>query len=412
MQCCVSFSPAWKWDDNRKVLVAKLTGKQSAELVIFTKPVEKAFRINPGSFRHRDRCIDQWRQLLADGTSIVTPEPIVQDAWRSIVVGNFMIAVGDRMHYSAGNAYDHLYEAECGDAVRSLMLFGHAADARKMLGPLLDFDRQATRFHVAGHKLQLLAHYYWVTRDKESLRETSSRWEPVDSFIRESRKTDNGLLPKDSYAGDINKQVYSLNSNADCWRGLRDMAAVLGDLGEKDRGRRAARRRPAQFRKAILDAVTKSERRDRRTFIPVALLAGEKPHDPLTATRTGQLLRPHHPLRARLRRVRPRRRARGVDHRLPAQPRRARDGDDPQHAAPGRVQQRAGRERALRAALQPHPAAPRRPRPRAGRLLRPARPGDDARTRSSAARGRGSCTATSSAGRSTCRPTAPATRRS
>ena len=36
------------------------------------------------------------------------------------------------MHYSAGNAYDHLYEAECGDAVRSLLLFGQIADARKM----------------------------------------------------------------------------------------------------------------------------------------------------------------------------------------------------------------------------------------------------------------------------------------
>ena len=90
---------------------------------------------------------------------------MVQNAWRALI-GNYTIAVGDRMHYSAGNAYDHLYEAECGDAVRSLLHFGHIDDARKMIGPLLDFDRKATRFHVAGHKLQLLAHYYWVTRDK------------------------------------------------------------------------------------------------------------------------------------------------------------------------------------------------------------------------------------------------------
>ena len=58
----------------------------------------------------------------------------------------------------------------------------------------------------------------------------------VIAFIRESRKTENGLLPKDRYAGDINEQVYSLNSNSACWRGLRDMAAVLEDVGEKDAG--------------------------------------------------------------------------------------------------------------------------------------------------------------------------------
>jgi hypothetical protein len=37
---------------------------------------------------------------------------------------------------------------------------------------------------------------------------------------------------------------------------------------------------------AILGAVTKSQDKDAK-FIPVSLLAGEKPHDPLTATRTG-----------------------------------------------------------------------------------------------------------------------------
>src|SRR5262249_32606024 len=95
----------------------------------------------------------------------------------------------------------------------------------------------------------------------------------------------NGLLPKDRYAGDINEQVYSLNSNAACWRGLRDMAAVLEDLGEKDKAAEL-RTEAAAFRKVILDAVTRSQDTTAK-FVPVALMAGEKPHDPLTATRTG-----------------------------------------------------------------------------------------------------------------------------
>ena len=96
-----------------------------------------------------------------------TPETIVNDAWRSTLIGIYMTAVDDRLHYSAGNAYAKLYEGECGDTLRSIMLFGHLDDAPAMLKPLLEFDRQDTRFHVAGHKLQLLAYFYWLTRDAE-----------------------------------------------------------------------------------------------------------------------------------------------------------------------------------------------------------------------------------------------------
>src|SRR5204863_2991441 len=172
----------------------------------------------------RKACVETWQDLLTHGTRLEIPEPVVQDAWRSLVVGNFLIASGDRMNYSAGNAYDHLYEAECGDAVRSLLLFGHAGDARRMVGPLLDFNREATRFHVAGHKLQLLAHYYWVTRDAAYLRAKEPVWAAVVDFVKKSRQAENGLLPPDRYAGDIAQNVVSLNSNANCWRGLRDMA--------------------------------------------------------------------------------------------------------------------------------------------------------------------------------------------
>jgi hypothetical protein len=191
------------------------------------------------------------------------------------------------MNYSAGNAYDHLYEAECGDAVRALMLYGYTDEARRMVGPLLEFNRQATRFHVAGHKLQLLAHYYWVTRDAEILREKEPVWQPVIDFIVASRRPENGLLPADNYAGDISQQVISLNSNANCWRGLRDMAAVLADLGEGERSGVLARE-ARSFRAAILDAVARSERRDAKPpFIPNALLGDEPAYETLTATRMG-----------------------------------------------------------------------------------------------------------------------------
>ncbi|HKB02950.1 MAG TPA: hypothetical protein VKD90_12065 [Gemmataceae bacterium] len=283
----VLFGPGWAWDatKTKTELTAKVGDGAEATLVVLTKPMEQPPKEFPAFGPEWEACIGTWRSLVARGSAFQVPEPVVQNAWRSLVIGNYLIAVGDRMHYSAGNAYDHLYEGECGDAVRSLMLFGQTADARKMVGPLIDFNRQATRFHVAGHKLQLLTHYYWVTRDKEYLRENRARWESVVAFIRESRKTDNGLLPKDRYAGDIAEQVYSLNSNAACWRGLRDMAAVLEDVGEKEKAA-DLRKEAAEFRQIILDAVARSQDKDAK-FIPMSLLANEKPHDPLTATRTG-----------------------------------------------------------------------------------------------------------------------------
>jgi hypothetical protein len=284
-QGLVHFGTGWTWSDKNE-LRAELKPGQVAELVIFTKPIGE-LKQPPTYADERRACVEVWNALLRRGASFEIPEPIVQNAWRSIVIGDYLIAVGDRMHYSAGNAYDHLYEGECGDAVRSLLLFGHAAAARRTIGPLLAFNRRATRYHVAGHKLQLIAGYYWVTRDKEYLRETRPVWEPVVKFLRASRKTDNGLLPKDRYAGDINRAVYSLNSNANCWRGLRDMAAVLEDAGEREYAAELRKECDA-FRRAILDAVAKSERKDAKPpFIPVALFDNEEPHDPLTATRTG-----------------------------------------------------------------------------------------------------------------------------
>src|SRR6185437_11115740 len=124
-----------------------------------------------------------------------------------------------------------------------------------------------------------------ITRDAEAMRRWEPIWGPVIDFVIGSRTEKNGLLPPDRYAGDIAQNVYSLNSNANCWRGLRDMSVVLAELGQKERAEAVAREAKA-FREVILDAVAKSERRDAKPpFIPVALFGVEGPHAILTATR-------------------------------------------------------------------------------------------------------------------------------
>ncbi len=283
------YGPGWSWDNGARMLRATPAAGHTVELAVCTRPLAPPLPALTAALYETERnaSLDRWQTLLARGTRFGIPERVVQNAWRSLIIGNFVVAIGDRMHYSAGNAYDHLYEAECGDATRALMLFGFAEESRRMVKPLLEFNRQATRYHVAGHKLQLLAYYYWLSRDTRSLREWEPIWGPVIDFIVSSRQKDNGLLPPDRYAGDIDQNVFSLNSNANCWRGLRDMAAVLADLGQQERAKELAAE-AATFRAAILDAVTKSERLDSKPpFIPIALFGVEAPHEILTATRTG-----------------------------------------------------------------------------------------------------------------------------
>ncbi len=282
------FGAGWEWDGDRKELRAPLAPGRRVVLAVLTRPVPSPPALNAELYdRERRACLKTWEELLGRGMRLEIPEPVVQGAWRALVVGQFLIASGDRMNYSAGNAYDHLYEAECGDAVRSLLLYGFGREARGMVRPLLDFNRAATRFHVAGHKLQLLTHHYWLTRDADYLRATEPSWGKAVDLIRNNRGKENGLLPKDNYAGDVKRQVYSLNSNANCWRGLRDLAAVLEDVGERERARQLARE-AREFREAILAAVARSERRDAKPpFIPMALLDDEAPYEVLNATRLG-----------------------------------------------------------------------------------------------------------------------------
>lgn len=284
---CLAFDAVWTWNAEARELRRSLAEKAQADLLVFTQPLDSPDPLQFDYDSERATCAQAWRDLVAGGTQLAVPEPIVQNAWQSHIVGNYLLAVGDRMNYSAGNAYDKLYEGECGDVVRALLMFGQTDDARRMIVPLLQFDRQATRFHVAGHKLQLLARYYWITRDVQLVRETRPIWEQAVRLILDSRSTENGLLPKDNYAGDINEKVLSLNSNANCWRGLRDMAVVMDEIGEKADAEHW-HREAAAFRGYILAAVEKSERRDTDPpFIPLALLSDEPAHDPLTATRKG-----------------------------------------------------------------------------------------------------------------------------
>ncbi|PWU19043.1 MAG: hypothetical protein C5B50_07505 [Verrucomicrobia bacterium] len=277
------FDKTWQWVPEKNALVARFGPGSHPRLAFAIKSmrIERASNVSAAMYEsERKLSIRTWQKILDRGTQIAVPEPLVNDAWRALIISLFSISSNHHPNYSAGNQYDRLYQAECGDTARALLLWGQENETARMIPSLLDYTRDKLRFHNAGFKLQLLAHYYWLTRDTNFLNSVRAKWEPELKNILEGREAQSGLFPREQYCGDIFKDVYSLNSDAAAWRGLRDFAAVLSD--------RKLLQEAAQFRKAILSAVEKSERKDvQPPFIPIALFGEEPPYDPLTGSMRG-----------------------------------------------------------------------------------------------------------------------------
>jgi len=284
----------WKWEAARTNLTARLEPGKAAILAVASAPgLDQIFSRPAGEApakeydAQRELCLKRWQGLLNEGAQVQTPEPLVNDAWRSLVVGSFSLLKSNAMNYSAGNQYERLYQAECGDAARSLLLWGHPRESLDMLARLFDYTRDGLEFHNAGFKLQAFAHWYWLTRDAEAVRVLRPKWQAELDRIVAGREKESGLFPKERYCGDIATRVHSLNPNASCWRGLRDFAAVLADIGEEGPAQKY-QTVAAEFRVAISNAVARSE--DRSTsppFIPIMLFGEEKPYDRLTSSMVG-----------------------------------------------------------------------------------------------------------------------------
>jgi hypothetical protein len=277
------------WKAERAGLQARLRPGGAATLAIPTKPLAaEALTLDGESYaRHRAITVRTWKEVVGRAMRVDVPEPRVNDAWRNLLVQNFMLLNGDRLLYSAGNQYEALYEAEGSDAALALLSWGYEDDARRMLVPLLDFLRKGLEHHQAGLKLHDVARYWWQTRDAEWLRATRPRWEKELNRLLDDRAGPDGLLPKERYCGDIATPVHSLSVEAKAWRALHDLPPVLRALGDEALAARVARVE-ADAKPKVLDAVKRSLGRETTPpFIPNALLANEGPHDPVTATRIG-----------------------------------------------------------------------------------------------------------------------------
>ncbi len=282
------FDSGWRWERGRAH--ATITQGTVVTMAVPTRPLAADSNpvITPVVYdEQRAKCAAVWKEILARGMSVEVPEPLVNNAWRNLIIQNFALLNGNRIHYSAGNQYEKLYEAEGSDAALAMMNWGYEDEMRRMIVPLLDFTRAGLEYHQAGLKVNDVCRLFWQTRDAAFVRSIRPRWEKEVKRMVEGRVAPGGLFPKERYCGDIGTQVHSLSANAKAWRALRDMSAVLGEMGERAESERLAGI-AASCRKDVLAAVEKSLRRETTPpFVPLALLGDEPVHDPIPATRIG-----------------------------------------------------------------------------------------------------------------------------
>ncbi|PYJ61112.1 MAG: hypothetical protein DME24_07415 [Verrucomicrobia bacterium] len=113
----------WRWE--RQSLHARLSANQLVVLAVPTQPLDASTPLSLTAAeysRQRESCAATWKEILSRGMNVETPEPYVNEAWRHLICQNFELINGDRVHYSAGNQYDRLYEAEGSDAALAMMV--------------------------------------------------------------------------------------------------------------------------------------------------------------------------------------------------------------------------------------------------------------------------------------------------
>src|SRR5690606_4963162 len=144
-----------------------------------------------------------------------------------------------RWRYSLGSVvyHDAFYQPEGNDAASTLALYGHTAAARESLARLLDLSKGPGSYvnWERGEKLSHGAHYYHLTGDVAFIQEHTALYESYAAdFAAQLAADPHGLLQPERQCGDIPTPSYALFHQAVCWRGLRDMAEVWGQVGRGD----------------------------------------------------------------------------------------------------------------------------------------------------------------------------------
>lgn len=283
------FSQGGRFDEQSGLLRFELSQGQSA-YVILPHQLQLAgtkVSVNAAKFdraRRDERTV--WTAELNKGAKVIVPEPVVMDAYRSLLIGDWQVSVGDELPYGMFSWYQGNGYAEALQTIAPLIEFGYFADARRYIQPILEYPLSDTGIglHVVANRLELAAYYYALSHDAEFIRKNRKRLIEVADYFLKHRDPKTGLV-MDGYAFDEpDRKVVNINTNTNGWRAIRNIGLTLQAVGDQVAGRKyleAAGLYGEQVRSAILKSIDRSTE---PPFVPFAL-GEEKPYKSLVESR-------------------------------------------------------------------------------------------------------------------------------
>jgi hypothetical protein len=199
-----------------------------------------------------------------------------------------------RWRYSVGNAvYDNEYYAcESGDSLIGLLTYGYTAEARKGMAELVQWDHGPAMYlnWEKAAKLIYATEYWHYTRDDAFIRERVDIYRSYMRDFQNQMAADSyGLLTPQRFSGDIPTALHYIHHQAPAWRGMRDMAHLLGKLGYAQDAAEfggSAKKLHANLTKAMKDAQRRLP--DGSLFVPTELCRPETTvFDPVCDTKLG-----------------------------------------------------------------------------------------------------------------------------
>ena len=192
-----------------------------------------------------------WQDVFNRGVRFTIPEPLINDIYKG-TLAKVLVCVdgngprGGAVHYGGFWAFCTIYTSQV------LLETGHYEEARRYLQHFIKTRIAPTgRFRMGknlqmfdvGDFLQLVADYYWYTRDAGLITENQATLDAVVGFARQARRKSIDKFPPDDPRhglvegimnndwGALFEPDYFYTNDAPIWEGLRDYAQALQELG-------------------------------------------------------------------------------------------------------------------------------------------------------------------------------------
>lgn len=224
----------------------------------------------------RSELKEYWDGELAKGASLEVPEQKVNEARKNLLIQNLYMGY----LYSIGNLYETWYQVEGNDAAEVMGQHGYTRQQRAIHEVLLSRPPRKYRNWEIGELMAHIAQYFYLTGDTTFIHAHKNQFLGfMADFERQmSSPESRGVLDMANFSGDIDEKLVYLHHQASAWRGMRDMANVIKNLGDVSNGNKYLLV-AEQLRERLVKGIdqSKSILPDSSVFIPTELFKKTKP---------------------------------------------------------------------------------------------------------------------------------------